>query len=181
MNEKDKIREELEGLSPLLSKIKEESGHPFRTPEGYFQGLPDDVLRRIRAEEGLVRRSGPAQLKERDGGIGAWLQWLLMPRQAAGLALALLLAVGGAYLFRTQGGAPDAPDALAGISEEEAKEYVSENIGEFGLELMLEASVVSAEDISEIEMLPEIGQEDLDIYLEDLIEDLSLEELEELL
>ncbi|MCO6477044.1 MAG: hypothetical protein J5I94_10515 [Phaeodactylibacter sp.] len=178
MKEKDKIKEELDGLSPLLSKMKEEGGQPFRAPEGYFQGLPDEVLRRARAEEGLIRenRAAPA-----GAGRTAWWQWLLAPRHAVSLATALLLIAAGAYLFRPQPAGIDPAEALAGISEEEAEAYVCENIGEFELELMLEASVVSADDVPEMKVLPDIDQKELDLYLEDLIDDISLDELEEIL
>ncbi len=178
MREKDKIKEELDGLSPLLSKMKEEGGQPFRAPEGYFRGLPDEVLRRARAEEGLIRKNSPAP---EGTGLMAWLWWLLIPRHAIGLATALLLIAAGAYLFWQQPARTDPGGALAGISEEEAEAYISENIGEFELELMLEASVVSVEDMPEMKILPDIEQEELDLYLEDLIDDISLDELEEIL
>lgn len=178
MKEKDKIKEELEALSPLLARMKEAGGQPFRVPEGYFKALPDDVLRRARAEEGLAREKRSARPENRSPG---WLQWLLIPQWAAGIAIALLLVAAGAYLFWPQPAGPYPEDALAGISDEEAKTYISEHIGEFELELMLEASVVSAGDVPEVEILPDIQQEDLDLYLEDLIEDISLDELEELL
>ena len=55
MSEKEKIREELEGLSPLLARMKKEGKKPLGPPEAYFQSLPDDVLRRIKAEEGQER------------------------------------------------------------------------------------------------------------------------------
>ena len=182
MSERDKIREELEGLSPLLSKMKGESRHPFRVPEGYFDGLPDEVLRRARAEEGLVRDGLPAQGRaKKAGGLAGWLQWWLMPRQAIGLAMALVLLAAGAYLFWAQSGLSAAGEVLAGISEEEAKAYVSENIGEFGLDLMVEAAIVSEEGIPGVEVLPEIDEVEIDRYLDDYLEDISLDELEELL
>ena len=180
MSEKNKIREELEGLSPLLSKMKGQGGQPFRVPGGYFQGLPDEVLRRARAEEGLVREGLPAR-NNRENGLWAWLQWLLLPRRAIGLATVLLLLAAGAYHFWPQPGSYSPEEALAGISEEEAKAYVSQNIGEFELELMMEAAVVSAEDMPEIEVLPDAGPEDLDRYMDELIEDIGLEDLDELL
>ena len=180
MSEKDKIREELKRLSPLLSKMKEDNGQPFRAPEGYFQGLPDEVLRRARAEEGLVRKSRPVA-QNNGSGVGAWLQWLWLPRRAVGLAMALLLAVAGAYLFWPQPASYSSEEALSGISSEEAQAYVSENIGEFELEALLDAAVVSADDVPEIELLPDVGEEDIDRYLDEVIDDISLDELEELL
>ena len=178
MSEKDKIREELKGLSPLLSKMKEDNGQPFRAPEGYFQGLPDEVLRRARAEEGLVRESRPVAHNRR---VGAWLQWLLFPRRAVGLAMALLLIVVGAYLVWPRSAGYNLGEALAGISVEEAEAYVSENIGDFELEVLLDVAVVSAEDVPQIELLPDVGEEDIDRYLDEVLDDISLDELEELL
>lgn len=181
MSKKDEIRKELEGLSPLLSKMKEEGRQPFRVPEGYFKGLPGDVLRRARAEEGLVRGRRPSAAERSGMGFGAWLQWLLLPRRAVGLAVALMLVVAGAFLFWPRLSGPLPEEALAGISDAEAKAYVSENIGEFELELLLEASMVSADDVPEIEVLPGVEEEDIGRYLDEVIEEMDLDELEELL
>ena len=178
MSEKDEIREELQRLSPLLSKMKEDGKQPFRAPEGYFQGLPEEVLRRAKAEEGLVRESRPVAQNRK---VGAWLQWLLFPRRAVGLAMALLLVAAGTYLFWPRSASYNPEEALAGISVEEAQAYVSENIGDFELEVLLDAAVVSAEDVPQIELLPDVGQEDIDRYLDEVLDDISLDELEELL
>lgn len=179
MNEKDKIRKELEGLSPLLLKMKEQGGRPFRVPEGYFEYLPGEVLRRARAEEGLIKDHPPATADST--GLLAWLQGWFTPRRAMALATVSLLVAAGIFLFWPQPLQPGPEEALAGISGEEAKAYVSDNIGEFGLDLLLEAAVVSADEVPEMEVLPDIGQEDIDQYLDELIEEMSLDELEELL
>ena len=179
MSEKDKIREELEGLSPLLLSVKKSSRPPFYMPEGYFQRLPDDVLRRIRAEEGLAREARPAA----PGGPGrrAWLSWLRQPRYAASLGMAAVLIAFGAYWFWPQAAASSLEEAMGAISGEEANAYIAEHIGAFELELMMEVVVGEAEDIPRIEVLPGIDQEDIDQYLDEFIEDIGLDEFDELL
>lgn len=179
MSEKNKVREELEGLSPLLSSVKESSRPLFQAPEGYFHGLPDEVLRRIRAEEGLIREARHAAPGE--PARWAWLSRLRQPRYAAGLAMAAVLIAVGAYLSWPRQAALSLEEAMGAISEEEAKAYISENIGDFELELMIEAAAVQAEDMPQIEVLPGIQQEDIDRYLDEFIEDIGPDELEELL
>lgn len=179
MSEKDKIREELESLSPRLLKMKESGRPAFRVPEGYFGELPGDVLRRIRAEEGLTGREQPAAPSGLPWRV--WLQGLLRSRYAAGMAMAAVLLALGVYWFWPQAAAAGPEEALAGVSEAEAAAYITENIGEFELELMLEASMVDAEDMPAVEVLPDIREEDIDRYLDEFIEDIGLDELEEML
>lgn len=182
MKEKDHIREELEGLSPLLVKMKEDKQQPFRVPGGYFQSLPDDVLRRIRAEEGLVRGKAPEIRTAWRERMGQAFQSFLQPRYAIGLASAVVLVVAGWYLFWQAGPAIAEPsDTLASLSQEEITEYISNNIESFDIELIVEASVAGVGADPNIEVLPDIGEKELDQYLNEYIDEISLEDLEELL
>ncbi len=161
--------------------MKEEGAGKPPVPEGYFRELPNEVLRRIRAEEGLRCEEMPEAATGRRG----WLWYDLLAarpgRFAAGLAAALLLALAGAYFLWPGEEPKERPGTLTSVSQEEAAEYVARHIEEFGLGLMVEASVVNAEDTRQLEMLPEIQEEELDEYLDGIIDEIGLEELEELL
>ena len=182
MKEKDHIREELEGLSPLLAKMKEDKQQPFRVPAGYFQSLPDDVLRRIRAEEGLVREKAPEIRTAWRERLGKAFQAFLQPRYAIALASVVVLVAAGWYLFWPAGPAMAEPSAtLASLSQEEITEYITNNIESFDIGLMVEAAMASEEDVRNIEVMPNIGDKELNEYLDEYIDEISLEDLEKLL
>lgn len=182
MKEKDHIREELEGLSPFLARIKEKGLQPPRAPEAYFQSLPDDVLRRIRAEEGLVREEAPIARAGRRKGLWRPVEFLMQHRYAAGLAGAAALVAVGLYLFWPDN--PEAipqPAAMASLSREEIAEYITTNIELFDISLLVEASGPGVDEAPNPDLFQGVGDEELNRYLEQYLEETSLDELEDLL
>lgn len=180
MKEKSHIQEELEGLSPKLAQMKAEGIQPFRVPEGYFEGLPGDVLRRIRAEEGLAREEAPAAQPGWPERIRQALHILLRPRYAVGLASAAVLVAVGLYFFwPARTAEPVQP--LANLSQEEIAAFITTNIESFDIDMMVEASVISNEDVPGVDLFQSLDDKDLGRYLDQYLEDMSLEELDELL
>ena len=172
MNRKNEIKEELQEHSPFLSKLKEEE-LPFKVPDHYFQNLQEEVLRQVKTE------AAPANTQK------TWLdqlleqvQWLLQPRPALAFAsIVLLIAVGLNFLSTSDEVTSDF--SLADLSEEEIRNYVSDNLDEFDIDLILQ---VNASD-PEWELNPTLDLEDAELeqYLDEIIDEIEEEDLEDFL
>ena len=131
-------------------------GDGFRAPEGYFGSLADEVLQRAAAPV-PVRRLRP-------------MVWL--PALAAALALAVVAVVW--FYGRQEVGAPAAAAVtLEEVSTEEILAYVESNLDDFELQLLLEES--GLEEVTPLDTLPGVS------FPDDLLDDFSVEELEDLL
>ncbi len=173
MSKDQELRQELERLAPTLHRLKQTK--PTPPPPGYFEALPDEVLRRIRAEEasGLLRREGLAA-KQASGARHGWLRaWLWRPAWALAVVVAVL-AVGLLQWWYHSDEAAASP--LAGLSAEELQAYVEGRLDEFGEELLLEVAPQDERALT----LP-LDERALDAIDEELIEELSVDELEQLL
>lgn len=131
-NENWKIRDELRGIAPGLNEMKREDG--CTTPHNYFKELPNRVFARI-AEE-----------KQRPIQAASWIRSLLKPRYAIALASVLILIVAGVWYSGVQKPA----NPLAEITEDEAIEYVLNNLHEFSNEDLISAGVLAKWDATEI-------------------------------
>lgn len=172
MNKNHELRQELESLAPTLQRLKQ--AEPTPPPPGYFDGLPDEVLRCIRAEEasGLLRREGPATKQASRPWLGWLWGWLWRPAWA--LAMVAVLAVALLQWWHPNEEAAAGP--LAGLSAEELGAYVEGRIDEFGEELLLE---VAPEE--ELSLSLPLDDEALDEVGEELLDDLSMDELKQML
>lgn len=169
--------EELEELSPFLHQMKEK-GDPFKAPQGYFEGLPDQVLARLREEE------APATEPEKSRRPGLSLQglldqlgWLLQPRMALAISSVLIILVAAWFLLRPNGASSTTPD-FAALSAEEIQYYIQSNIEDFDEETLMEV----AHEPGNINLIPQdaIETEELDQYLDQMIDQMDTRELEEL-
>lgn len=172
MNRKNEIKEELKEHSPFLSKLKEEE-LPFKVPDRYFQNLQAEVLRQVKAEEAPAKaqKIWLEQLLEQ-------IKWWLQPRPALALAsMVLLVAVGLNFLSNNSTATSDF--SLADLSEEEIRNYVSDNLDEFDLDLILQ---VNASD-PEWELNPTLDLKDAELeqYLDEIIDEIEEEDLEDFL
>ena len=166
MKERDTAQEELEQLSPALAKLRKQGRKAPAPPAGYYEQLSDQVMGRIAEKE-----HSPLKVVWKNWGRKGQLSYTW-----ASMAAALLLALSASlYLFLTQ--EAEAEHTLASLSEVEAQSYIEKNIDEFGIGLMLEAELVQAEDAElPIDFLPEIGEEEAEEYLYELLEEEGLEE-----
>lgn len=163
-SEKDKIREELEKWSPRLSALKQQSAPPFRVPDHYFHRLTNEIMEQVSLEPQPARPArGPRRL------TGLWA--LLSPRLAAGLAAVTVLLIAAVLWLRPAGGERQAPPATE-LTTEEMTDYIAAHIDEFELEML--AAAAGGETATPRE------NEELDRYLDEIIDDLELEDLEEL-
>lgn len=179
MRKQDDLKQELEELSPLLSKLKVQE-NPFKTPEGYFAALPDELIARMRTEAPVssppVRRSWAERLTE-------FLQSLLQPRIAVAFASVLVLIVAGLYWLRPENTNSEAPGQMALIADlsvEEVSDYITENIEAFEEEDLIVAVVESGVGVENT--LPEMGLNAADVndYMEKAIQEMDEEDLESL-
>ncbi len=165
------LSEELKRVAPRLLRFKRAGMSP--PPPGYFERLPEEVLRRIRAEEASgVWRSEPTAPRAVPSAwwsrLAAWV-W----RPAMGLALAAVLV----WVFaRTWEGEGRERAPLAQVPATALHDYVERRLDEFGEELLWE--LAPAEELSldlpvDDELLEEVGNE--------WLEELSVTELEQLL
>ena len=175
MNKKDDIREELREHSPFLSKLKDQE-EAFKVPKGYFKSLPDEIMRQIKAEENPISpQSSPSILDQ----LINQLQWLLQPRPALALAsIAVLIAIGISFL-----GSDNIPttenDLWADISSEEINQYVASNIEDFDTDLLIETGNIDPD--WELNTMEDLEEEELDMIIDELIDDISLEDIEDVL
>lgn len=184
MNEKDHIREELEGLSPLLARAREmESWKKQQHPGAdYFQSLPDEVLRRAKAEESLYGSRTSTEAIQKETAI-SWWGWLQSGWRPWGLSVGMIaLAVILVYqLMPTNTSASvNTLAQLDDLESETINEYVNNNISDFELDLFIEAELTDDAIVNEI-LSTDISDEALDQYLEDILDEVDLDDLEEIL
>ncbi len=172
MNKDHELRKELERLAPTLHRLK--ATEPTPPPPGYFDGLPDEVLRRLRAEEasGLLRHRARQAAPARP----AWRAWLggWLWRPAAAMAVLALLVVAVLQWGRYDEHA--APGVLAEVPADALETYVESRLDEFGEELLMEVAPAD-----ELTLTLPIDDGALDAIDEELLDELSTDELEQLL
>ncbi len=126
MNRKHEIRKELEDIAPMLSDLKDKK-EGFRIPENYFEKMQDEVMNKINSDVDLkvVHREA------RTFSLSGRRVWL----KVAGFAL--VLAAAAYFLIPALSSEGAENGYLAGLTPDEASEYVNNNLDEFELEEML--------------------------------------------
>ena len=163
MKNRKEIQDELGELSPFLAGLNpEETG--MRTPEHYFDFLTESVMEQV----ALIPKPAPSELPANKP---VWYAFLFEKRILGGLAITLLLLT-SIFLFRNQ---IAAEPNFAEISSEEAATYIAAHLEDFETTLFLEGDFI--EDIEDMQ----IEEAEVDLYLDEIIEDLDAETLEELL
>ena len=161
-------------LSPFLAEQKrKEEG--FKVPVDYFQSLPDEVLRRIgpmSPEPSLQPESNWLDQ------LTAFVEGLFQPRYALAYATTLALLVAVVYLISgpADGTAVTAEVKLEQISGEAIESYLAENIEFLGTDLLEENFAAG-----DTEITTDLELEEMEDYLDDELDDLSIDDLEELL
>lgn len=187
---KDKLHDELNEHAPFLNELRQKEDG-LRVPEGYFNGVEDDVFRQLDA---IGARRKPAAFGKTREERSWWqfMQSLWQPRIALAAAGATVLVIAGWWYFS------DSPAQSAGqefasttISAEDAESYLLENLLE--LEPNQIAMILPEDELPPISLEPVTGttpreatSSDRDIQisnedLENLLRDMTDEELEELL
>ena len=176
MKNREELREELDELSPFLKKMKDRDDG-FKAPKDYFKSLPDEVLKKITQDM-------PAKRIWADG-LAAFVQRFWQPKYALALATAAVLVVAAVCIFdennNTEMQQPIAAAILNDISDEMLQNYVSNNIGDFDKELILETNYAGQDAKSLPGIVPQPSTDELEQYLDDNIDEIDLGDLEDLL
>ena len=185
MKNSDELRDELQD-SPFLKKMKEQPGEGFKVPKHYFKHLPDEVWKLVKPAPATLP-SRPSWLEN----LEMFFQGLFQPRYALALATLLVLVVATVVFIKDKNdGAimqPIAQVSLEDITDEELVAYVSDNIGDFDRGLMLE---ISEPELPEVEQqtkpstkteVAKPNVEEMEEYLDEMIDEIDVEDLEKLL
>ena len=174
-NNKKEIQDELEKLAPSLSKLKKEE--VFEVPENYFNQLPDQILNKIdfsktkTVSESISSESSSSWLDQLTERLAIFFQ----PKMAIGFAMMIMLAVASFFILNDEN---TSIPQVADLTSEELEFYVKANIDDFEeQELLNVLGKVEAGSWTEME----IGEEDLDGYLEEIIDDIDASDLEDFL
>lgn len=168
MDDLHNIKEELNEFAPELSRMDKREG--FQVPPRYFDRLGDEVIRQMKATNTVKEEEKQSIFSL----ISNFLQGLLQPRLAIGLATIALVFIGFRQFFP---GPTSSAEAITfeSLADEEFNSYLAEHLYEFEDELLMDL-------VSEGLYAPEIIEdEEFDIYFQDLNEDLDIRTLEELL
>lgn len=176
MKERDKILEELKGLSGKLANMQG-TGDGYSVPKDYFKKLPDEVLGRIRRESRVAEK---INWKER---LESLLYSFSQPRYVMVLATAIILVVAGIFLLNREPVTIESPIAIVqieNISDEALFSYVSDNIREFDREMLVNHSKTES-NMKALQQITKPSAEEMDQYLDDILDDIELEDLQEIL
>ncbi|TAK44932.1 MAG: hypothetical protein EPO28_04255 [Saprospiraceae bacterium] len=180
MKNQDELREELKELLPFLSRIQGKD-EGFSVPKNYFKTLPDEVMKRIASDIAPTR-----QQKNWMDEITLFIAALRQPRYAVALATAAVLLVAGFWMFNrdsgTRAASPDlAAVALEDISYDALYSYIATNIEDIDNDLILDAQKFETAEKPLQHLAPRPGEEEMEEYLDDVIDEIDLKDLEDLL
>lgn len=167
MKRKSNTQKELEELSPFLAKMKQKEN--YTVPANYFDNLADKVLNQVEpiqttAKETVAKRSWFDDLI-------ISIQALFQPTYALRLASVAILLAAGIWFFQKDSATSDFP------SDEAIAAYIVDNIDDFEEELLAESWNEPEGDL----LFENIDDSALDQYMDSVIDEVNLEELEDLL
>jgi hypothetical protein len=176
---KEDINNELKDLSPWLSDLKSK-GDPQRVPEAYFDQLESSVFQRLE-QEGLRVELAPER--------SVWSIWLT-PARLTAAAAAITLLIGAIWWMQPKNQddimVQTPPTTEEEFTPEMAEDYIQSNIFDFDEELLADEM---ADDATEGYIAPDQKPKEKrrnklpkDMNeLDDIMSDLTDEELEDLL
>ena len=167
MNRKKEIKEELQEIAPFLSEI--EKKEVFKVPHNYFEQLPDEIMAQLKTKQNTQRKIA---------GLPWWNQFveIILPFFQARIVMAMasIALIVASFFYLNQN------DVENNISSMQYLAYIEENMDDFEEEMIFELSQ-NMEIGMDILLDIKIENQDLDTYLDDVIEDLDDSTLEELL
>lgn len=173
MRNKDELKKELEELSPFLFEQKT-AGEGYRVPKDYFKDLSDEILLQVKQPVPVTEQQ-PGWLEQTILAI----QYLFQPRFALAYACLALLIAATFFLGNDADSIQQqiaATNLLVEVPDDLLDSYVTLNIDEFDENILTEQL-----SLSEEEPLPNSSLDQTTDDLNDLIDDLSIEDLEDLL
>lgn len=165
MENKAEIKEELEKLAPVLSKMNKPSLPDV--PELYFEGFSTRLMRKLEEE-----RDSEVTHPQTEGFLHKFKQWFLMPGFSIAFGVMVLLA--GIWFFYSKD-TSNTQIAVINIQEQDAYYYISENIEQFDAQTLAENSL---DDNSANQIMEElIDQKEILNDLDNNIESINIEDL----
>lgn len=164
MENKDDIQKELNELAPKLGRM--EKKNPFHVPDYYFQSMPDKLLARAKKE--------PQPWTERlENSLNRIFSRIFQPRYAVTFATCLvLLAVSVGFLKKKE--SVNVAPQLSQIPTEEINAYILADLDEYEIIGLNTTTEISNE--TELVIPENISDEELNDYLDDNIDNQTLEE-----
>jgi hypothetical protein len=182
MKGNEDIKKELKKLAPTLAEWKDHDIPAPELPAGYFDALPGDVIRRAKAEEGLFPEA--VQPSTATGTVsGQFWKWLerIPLRLALGAVVILFIGIWGFWSVQSNaGGNATFAGSLDELEQADINKYIANHINEFDMALLMEAGLADQNTMDGM-LMDELSDEDLDEYLEEIIEGLDLEDLHDIL
>ncbi len=171
--QKNEILEELEELSPILTKLKKSGAANFRVPDDYFEKLTDSVASKIHFVPAVSQKTVPAPQPSR---WAIFLQNLWQPYRVIQFAsLFVLLGAGWWWMSKPQKNILS--DATA-FNSEEVRSYIDQNLEDFDEQSLIKSTLIEADVES---LTPKMEEKDMENYLHESIDGLTDKDLEKLL
>ena len=189
MKEKNDLDDELREHAPFLSPLKK-GDDGFRGPADYFDNLESEVFRQLDA---IGARPNPAVFAgpRKDASWWQVLQGLWQPRLALAFAGVVAVALAAWWYFDPKPAVPDTPALAAELSADDAEAYLMDNLLELDPEQI--ALVLPPDELPPVSLdpsgdaasdTPKTPRQEIQISpddLDDILRDMSDEELEKLL
>lgn len=172
---KKEIQDELKKLAPSLSKLKKEE--VFEMPENYFSQLPNQIFNKVDFAKNKTVIASTTSSTSR-----GWLDRMterlanfFQHRVVVGFAMMILLVVASFFILNNE---DTSKPQLSDLTSGELESYVKANIDDFEEQELLNV-LGNVEGDSWTKM--ELDDEDLDVYLEEIIDEIDTSDLEDFL
>ena len=162
MKDTNAIKEELKEIAPILAQQKGKN-EPFQVPDNYFKVLEEQLLDAIEATDKTPLYQPTRKI--------IWLSTSILSKAAT-----IALLVGGSFIFWQQNRPSINMDTA--FSSEELTTYIADNIQEFDEDFLLDYEYDIA-DVLSIDAVP-LEAIEVEVYLEEIIEEVEVSDLEHL-
>ena len=158
MKDTNAIKEELQEIAPLLAQQKAKR-EPFQLPDNYFKTLEEQLLDSIEATDKTPLYQPTRKI-------------IQLSTSILSKAAAIALLVGGSFIFWQQN--KSSTSIHTALSSEELTAYIADNLHEFEEDFLLEYDMV---DALSMDAVPLEAME-VEVYLEEVIEEVEVSDLE---
>ena len=165
MKKEQYIKNELEDLSPLVSKKMEERKGGLQVPSGFFDTFGDNLIAQIKKEDStsIVRPITSSEPIKKSS-----FKWM-------SIAASILLFLVAGFWMMNQNTSPDSNwAALENMNAKEVLQYLDENMEEIELEDLMDSNIISSAEIG-LDEHASLSEADKDLYLDLLLEELTEE------
>ncbi|GAB4252265.1 MAG: hypothetical protein Kow0027_16850 [Saprospiraceae bacterium] len=179
MKDKKQLNEELKELSPWLLSMKEQEDG-FKVPVDYFDRLQDEVLQKVQQPTVASEPAAPNWLDE----LLERIQALFQPRYRLAYAFAaVLVLVAAIWVMNTQTDAYTNMEAMAleEVPSDELLDYINNHLEDFASEDLIQTRSLNDEGMSLPQLLPSPDDSEIEEYLDEIMHDIDVEDIESFL